>query len=542
VHEDLFRLGAHSLLATQVVSRVRRVFRVEIPLRAMFETPTVAGLAEKIEQARRAGGDDNAPPLVPVAREGSLPLSFAQQRLWFFSQLEPESPFYNVPRTVRLRGKLDVKALESSLNQIVARHEVLRTTFDSVGDEPVQVISPELHLAISIFDLRQLPEEEREDEAQRLAREEAQRPFDLARGPLLRPALLRLADDHHVLLLTMHHIVSDGWSANLLFQELESLYNAAVAGKPSPLAPLPVQYADYAVWQRKWLQGEVLEQQMNYWRRQLQGVPAQMKIPTDRPRPATQSFRGDKLTVNYPRETAEQLKSLSRQNGATLFMTLLSAFEVLLAYSTGQRDLVVGTDLANRTRMETERMIGFFINLLPLRVDLSDNPSFDEIVARVRETALGAYAHQEVPFEKLVEELRLERSPAYNPLVQVLFVMQNVPRRQLSLSGLESGSFGSRLERSKFDMAVFMVESDAGFTSHWVYATDLFEEATIARWGERYRQVLAAVIAQPEAKLEQLLEILRRADQQQRATEEKNFETASRQRLKQVKRKALTEA
>ncbi len=223
-------------------------------------------------------------------------------------------------------------------------------------------------------------------------------------------------------------------------------------------------------------------------------------------------------------------------------MTLLSAFEVLLAYSTGQRDLVVGTDLANRTRMETERMIGFFINLLPLRVDLSDNPSFDEIVARVRETALGAYAHQEVPFEKLVEELRLERSPAYNPLVQVLFVMQNVPRRQLSLSGLESGSFGSRLERSKFDMAVFMVESDAGFTSHWVYATDLFEEVTIARWGERYRQVLAAVIAQPEAKLEQLLEILRRADQQQRATEEKNFETASRQRLKQVKRKALTEA
>jgi amino acid adenylation domain-containing protein len=539
MHDDLFKLGAHSLLATQVVSRLRRTFQVEVPLRALFETPTIAGLAEKIEAVQREAEGVPVPPLVAVARDRHLPLSFAQQRLWFFSQLEPGSPFYNVPRALRLRGWLNLAALEQSINQIVERHEVLRTAFATVNDEPVQVIAACLRLQVPVVDLRHLPESEREREAQNRANQESQQPFDLSRGPLLRPGLLRLADDDHVLLLTMHHIVSDAWSANLMLQELAALYTANLEGKVSPLAPLAVQYADYAVWQRNWLQGEVLEKQLGYWRRQLEGVPALLGLPTDRARLAVQSFRGAKHTGVLSQELTAQLHHLSQQEGATLFMTLLAGFQALLGRYTGQDEVVVGTDVANRTREETEKLIGFFINLLPLRGDLRGNPTFRELLQRVREAALGAYAHQEVPFEKLVEEMRLERSSSYNPLVQVLFVMQNTPRGRLQLPGLEASGFGMRLERSKFDLAVFLVETEKGLVGHWVYATDLFDSATIERMAGHYQTLLTSILAQPEARLS-LLEFLTEEEKQQRSQEKKERKESKLKKLKTVELKAVS--
>jgi acyl carrier protein len=537
IHDDLFKLGAHSLLATQLISRVRRTFQVEVPLRAMFEAPTVAGLAQRIEAAQRQTATQ-APALVPVPRTDPMPLSFAQQRLWFFSQLESDGSFYNVPRAVRLRGNLHVEALEWSLNQIAARHEVLRTTFSTVDDQPVQVISPSVQLRLAVTDLRSMPEAERESEAQRLAGEEARTSFDLSQGPLLRPRLLRLADDHHVLLLTMHHIVSDAWSANILFQELEALYSANLEGKPAALPELPVQYADYAFWERNLLTGDGLAAQLAYWRAQLEGAPTLLPLRTDRPRPPAQSFRGAKHTFAIPKEITAQLRQLSQQQGTTLFMTLLAGFQILLAHHSGQRDIVVGTDLANRTRVETERLIGFFINLLPLRTTLPESDmKLSDLLDQVRETALGAYAHQELPFDKLIEELRLERSAAYNPLVQVLFVMQNTPRSPLKLPGIEVGSFGMKIERSKFDFALFMVEAGDGLIGHWVYSTDLFDEATIKGLADLYQAVLAAMPGKHESELGHFFDLLAEAEKQRVASAGQEFEEASKRRLQQIKRR-----
>jgi hypothetical protein len=523
-------------LATQLISRVRRTFQVEVPLRAMFEAPTVAGLAKKIEAAKR-DTPTQVPALIPVPRNGGMPLSFAQQRLWFFGQLESDGTFYNMPRAVRLRGKLNVHAMESSLNQIAARHEVLRTTFITVDDEPVQVIAPSLRLSLPLTDLRSAPEQEREAEAQRHANEEARAPFDLSRGPLLRPRILQLAEDDHVLLLTMHHIVSDAWSANILFQELEALYTANVEGKHLDLPALPIQYADYAFWQRTLLQGDALETLLAYWRRQLEGAPTLLELPTDRPRPPVQSFRGAKHTFTIPTELTGELKQLSQHEGTTLFMTLLAGFQILLAHQSGRRDIVVGTDLANRTRIETERLIGFFINLLPLRTTLSNDMKLRDLLDQVRETALGAYAHQELPFDKLVEEMRLERSSAYNPLVQVLFVMQNTPRSPLKLPGIEVRPFGMRIERSKFDFAIFMVETNDGLVGHWVYSTELFDEATIARLTDRYRTVLAAMPKKHESELGVFFDVLAEAEKHRLASAVQDFEQASKRRLQQIKRR-----
>ncbi|HEU4593896.1 MAG TPA: condensation domain-containing protein, partial [Pyrinomonadaceae bacterium] len=408
INDDFFESGGHSLLATRVVARVREAFGVEVPLRQMFETPTVAGLAAALRQAE---GEQSAGPVIArTARDEAAPLSFAQQRLWFLDQLEPGSVAYNMPTALRLTGRLDVPTMERTFGEIVRRHEVLRTRFVEVDDSPVQVITPASEVSLPLTDLGHLAEGEREAEAQRLTQEEARRPFDLAAGPLLRAALLRLSEEEHILLVTMHHIVSDGWSMGVLVREMTTLYSAFTSGEESPLEELSIQYADYAAWQRQYLSGEVLDAQLSYWRTQLGGAPALLELPTDRPRPPAQTYRGARHSFTIPAELTSHLTALSQEEGCTLFMTLLAGWQALLSRYSNQEEVVVGTPIANRTRVETEGLIGFFVNTLALRTDLSGEPSFRELLGRVREVTLGAYAHQEVPFERLVEELQPERS------------------------------------------------------------------------------------------------------------------------------------
>ncbi|HYH79110.1 MAG TPA: amino acid adenylation domain-containing protein, partial [Longimicrobium sp.] len=416
VEESFFELGGHSLLATRVVSRVRELFDVELPLRALFEGPTVAELAVCVEEMRRAELPV-LPPVVPVERTGALPLSFAQERLWFLDRLEPGSTTYNIPAAWRLGGALDAAALERALGEIVRRHEALRTVFAEVDGSPVQVIAPFGGFALPVEDLS--GDSDREAALGRRAGEEARRAFDLSAGPLFRAALLRLGDEDHVLLLSMHHIVTDGWSMGVLFRELSALYAAYREGGESPLADLAVQYADHAVWQREQLEGEVLDRQLSYWRERLAGAPELLELPADRPRPPVQTYRGASVPVQLSPELLERLQALGRSEGATLYMTLLGAFQVLLSKYSGSEDVVVGSPIAGRTRGEVEELIGLFLNTLVLRTDLSGDPSFRELLGRVREATLGAYEHQEVPFEKLVAELQPERSLSHSPLFQV---------------------------------------------------------------------------------------------------------------------------
>ena len=460
--------------------------------------------------------EDN--PLSPIltsqekSREGARspdadtdrPTSFAQQRLWFLDQLEPGNPAYNEQVVVCLEGPLDVPALEASLTEIVRRHETLRTSFVTIGEESRQIVSPPRTVRLTQVSLQQWPENERDAEALRLAAEEAGRPFDLARGPLYRTVLLALEERRYVLVLTLHHIITDGWSAGVLLRELSLLYGAFSAGKPSPLSELPIQYGDFAKWQREWLEGEVLESLLSYWKRQLGGNLPVFSLPTDRPRPKVQTFRGARHSVLLPRKTADALRSLGLDEGTTLYMTLLAAFQTLIFRLTGQEDVLVGTDIANRRYAETEALIGFFVNLLVLRTDLSGNPPFRELLSRVREVALGAYAHQDLPFEKLVEELRPERDLSRNPLVQVLFVMLNLPKSEVSLSGIRGTRLDPGTDVARFDLAVFITESEEGLLANWVYNVDLFEASTITAMSERYCRLLESIAENPDSRLESL--------------------------------------
>jgi amino acid adenylation domain-containing protein len=427
----------------------------------------------------------------------AVPASFAQQRLWFLDQLEPQSAAFNLARATRIKGRLDHEALKQTLNALVARHESLRTNFGLREGEPVQIISPVRDCVLSIVDLRGLGEQA-EDEARRLAVAESDRGFDLARDHLLRATLFLLNDHEHVLLPVMHHIVSDGWSMGVLQREIGTLYEAFVNGRPNPLPDLPIQYADFAVWQRGWLQGEMLQQELDYWSKQLAGMPPTIELATDRPRPAIQTINGAYHHRKLTKQLSDSLAALSRREGATLFMTLLAAFQALLSRYTEQNDIAIGTPIANRTRKETEGLIGFFVNTLVMRTDLSGNPSFRDLLKRAREVALGAYEHQDLPFEKLVAELKPERSLSHMPLFQVLFAVQNVPRTALTLGTLELEDFPFTRQLSKFDLSLYVGEPADGLSLSFEYNTNLFDEATIARMADHFETLLKAIVADPD--------------------------------------------
>jgi acyl carrier protein len=509
VHDNFFEIGGHSLLATQVISRVRNTFGVEIGVGSVFEEPTVESLARRIEEAIRRGEKVEAPPLVRVSREGQgeprLPLSFAQQRLWFLDQLVPNDPFYNCPRAVRLEGRLDPQALERSINEIIRRHEVLRTRIEVEAGEPVQVIEQWKRRSLQIEDLTSFSQEEREQEARRITKQEAATGFDLSRGPLLRVKVLKLAEEERIALFTTHHIVSDAWTMGILIREVGALYRAYSAGEPSPLPELEIQYADFAVWQRNFLQGEALERQLGYWRKQLAGLEP-LELPLDYPRPAVAGYRGANLSFELSQELTESLKALSRREGVTLFMTLLAAFKTLLYKYTAQEDIIVGTAVANRSRVEVEPLIGFFLNMLPLRTDLSGNPGFTELLKRVRDVAIGGYAHQDMPFEKLVKEIQPERTVREMPLFNVAFGVQNAPEEELKLNGIEVRPIVTEQGDARYDLTLWVREGIQGLRVNWTYSKDLFEEGTIVRMQNHFETLLSSIIDRPDARLS-ILEI-----------------------------------
>nr|QEO74053.1 condensation domain-containing protein [uncultured bacterium] len=512
--DNFFELGGHSLLATQVISRVRETFKVEVPLRALFEQRTVTRLAQYIDEALITAKRLSLPPIRTVDRDRPLPLSYAQQRLWFLDQLEPHSAAYNMPAALRLAGALDTAALAHSLTEIVRRHETLRTTFSVENGEPVQTIHPPQAVDVTLFDLSHLPVTERERRAQQIVAEEAARPFDLAVGPLLRTQLLKLSEEEHIALLTMHHIISDGWSLGVLVREVGALYEAFAAGTESTLRELSVQYADYAVWQREWLQGDVLDEQLGYWREQLRGAPAVLELPTDRPRPRQQSYRGAAHGFTLGAELSRDIKELNRQEGTTLFMLLLAAWQVLLSRYSGQSDISVGTPIAGRTHAETEDLIGFFVNTLVLRTDLSGNPSFREVLRQAREVCLGAYAHQDVPFERLVEELQPAREMSHSPLFQVMLILQNAPERVLELSGLRLSNAVRENTTAKFDLELAVQEVGDDLHGTFTYNTDLFDASTIERLVSHFKQLLQGIISHPNWHISRL-PLLREGERQQ---------------------------
>jgi amino acid adenylation domain-containing protein len=498
IHDDFFELGGHSLLATQVVSRVRDVFRAGIDVWSIFEELTVARLAKKIEELMRAGEMDEAPPLARAMRGEGIPLSFAQQRLWFIDQLEPGGAAYNTPCAVRLRGGLDADALCRSLNEIIARHEVLRTCFPSKDGAPLQEIHEFSDLQLERVDLRQMDEAERERKLQATLRAEVKRGFDLASGPLIRAKLIRMAEDEHVLMVNLHHIVSDGWSVGVIVREFTQLYEAFAQGQESPLPELEIQYADYAMWQREWLQGEALDRQLHYWRKQLDGLGI-LELPTDRARPAVASYRGASEPIQLSEELTQKLNQMSKREGVTLFMSLLAGFQLLLARYSGQQDIAVGTPIAGRNRRETEGLIGLFLNTLVMRVNVGGNPSVRELLARVREAALGAYAHQDLPFEKLVEEIRPERSLSHQPLFRVWFVLNNIPAQSTDLPGLRVEKIPIEDRYTKFDVMLSLSEGRKGLIGTLRYSTDLFDRKRIKRLLSHYEYILEGMTADEES-------------------------------------------
>jgi amino acid adenylation domain-containing protein len=507
-HDDFFELGGHSLLATQVISRIRKVLQVEVGLRGFLENPTIDGLGEKIRLLRGGSRELTAPPLTRVERlPGGAPVSFAQHRLWFMDQLLPGSPLYNIPTSFRMRGGLNVYAAARTMGEIVRRQESLRTTFDLKGEQPIQIISESIEFILPLIDLSALPDEQRNNEVKRIARQEAQKPFDLRRGPLMRATLLRFDERDHILLLVMHHIISDGWSITVLIKEIATLYEAFAADKPSPLDELPIQYADFAAWQRSWLQGETLEAHLDYWKRKLGGSSGAIRWMANPARRDIQRFQGERRIFSLSTATSREVKALGRREGSTLFMTLLSAYAALLNRYSEQDDIVVGTDIANRNRIETESLIGFFANQLVLRIDLSGDPTFRELLARVREVTLEAYDHQDLPFEKLVEALNPDRSGGGMPLFQTKLILQNAPSEKLETPGLAlslGDVFRDTTSTAKFDLSLTAVDTGQALQCAITYSADLFDSSDIERLFRDFEILLGRVAADPDTRLSAL--------------------------------------
>jgi len=500
VRDNFFELGGHSLLAVQVVTRIRQVLGRELPVRALFESPTVPTLARQLSSAVRA----EERPMVCADRTQALPLSWAQQRLWFIDQLEGGGAAYHVPAAVRLHGVLDQEALQGALDTLLERHEVLRTVFRSVEGQPVQIITETKRFALQVIDLSVQGAAEREQEINEQTRQEASAQFELSTGPLIRGRLLRVKEDEHVLLVTMHHIVSDGWSRAILIREVGTLYAAYREGRANPLSPLPIQYADYALWQRQWLQGEALREQLEYWKQQLLGAPALLELPTDRPRPRIQSYRGASVPIVLDRELSRQIGSLARRHDATVFMTLYAGLAILLSRLSGQQDIVVGTPVANRQRLEIEGLIGFFANTLALRVQLADELTIAEVLARVKALTLQGYAHQDVPFEKLVEDLQPERSLSHTPLFQVMFQLQSGAVQAWELAGLTQSPVRIAVETTKFDLEFHLRERGDSVGGVIAYNVELFDGDTIRGLARHFERLLESIVANPEERVSEL--------------------------------------
>ncbi|HYG64900.1 MAG TPA: amino acid adenylation domain-containing protein, partial [Thermoanaerobaculia bacterium] len=503
LRDKFLELGGHSLLATRVLSRVRDVFGVELPPRTLFTAPTVEALAARVQASVAEERRLQAPPILPVPRPEQIPPSFAQERLWFLDRLEPGQASYHLPTAVRLRGRLAVLALEWGLNELARRHEVLRTAFPEGSEGPYQAIAPVTPLPLPVVDLAALPEGARATEAARRLEAEAQRPFDLAAGPLLRTVLFRVDGGESVLLINTHHIVSDGWSQVVLVRELAALYEAFSRGLSSPLPELPVQYADFALWQRDWLSGEVFASQVEYWKQELEGAPARLELPADRRR-APDHVQGKRRPLALSREITEGLHALSRSQGATLFMALLAGYQALLYRLTGARDLLVGVPIANRNHSEIEGLVGFFVNTLVLRGQPTPELPFRHLLNRAAAVAFGAYAHQDLPFERLVEEMRAERSPGVLPLIQTMLTLQNLPPGPRPLPELELDWLDLQLVPSELDLGIVLTEAGGELTGSVEYRTDLFDAATASRFAGHLAVLLAGAVADPDRRLSDL--------------------------------------
>jgi len=509
IHDNFLDIGGHSLLATSIVSQVRKIFQCDLKLRTIFEQPTVAQLAHSVEALMRMQSGLTELPIDIASRDHAVPLSFSQHRLWFLDQFVPNSSAYNIPLGIHLSGPLNIPALELALNEVVRRHEVLRTTFSSIDGEPIQVINAAKPKSLPIINLQDLPFVERNIQVHRLLEKERKHLFDLSNKSLMRVQLLVLDNNEHILTITIHHIVFDGWSANVLMREVHALYQAFNSAQPSPLAPLPIQYADFAVWQRRMFEGDEHIKQLAYWKERLSDLTV-LNLPTDRVRPPAQTFQGARTKLNISPETRHALNQLSERHGATLFMTFLAAWKILLARYSGQDDIAVGAPVACRNRADLENLIGFFVNSIVLRTDLSGNPSFIELIQRVRETCLSAYAYQDVPFEQVVQMLVPSRDRSYHPLFQVMIAFQTAPRadwnvEELQISDVdtlfnahENTMGGVTSVSARFDLTVSAIDTGDTIDGSILWNTDLYEASTIDRMVTHFQGLLEAIVANPE--------------------------------------------
>ena len=501
--DDFFDLGGHSLMAAQLLARLRDAFLVEIPLKDLFENSNVAALAHRVEDALRAQRGEAVPPIAKADRSAPLPASFAQQRLWFLDQLEPNQATYNLPVAVRLRGELDLDALRRSFDDLARRHESLRTTFAAVDGQPIQVIAPELRIDLPLDDLTHLPAADRDGAALRRLKDEARRPFDLAAGPLVRAALVKIGPAEHVAIVNIHHVIADGWSIGVLVRDMAALYDAHSHGEASRLPALAIQYADYAAWQRGWLTGAALQRQLDFWTEQLAGLP-NLEIPTDFPRPAIRQGQGGGAETLVAPEMLSQIKDLGRTEGATPFMALLGAFQVLLARYSGQEDVAIGSPIAGRTRSEMEDLIGFFANTIIFRGDLTGDPSFRTVLRRCKEAVLAAVAYQDMPFDQLVTALRPIRDTSRTPLFQVMFALQNAPMPPLESPEMAMTPIHVTSDSARADLTLFALELEDGLHASFEYDAALFQPSTVERMLRHWQTLLGSVVAEPDAPISTL--------------------------------------